>query len=674
MNFTFQDVCGAALAFCIFPLVIVFPGYVIGWGLDLFDFRIRRPQVRLGLGILLSFAVSPALLYLTLYMLPFNFVLLALGGFALAFAAINLRQRFVLTADTNAFFWSGAAWSMLAILSLINIQWTDHLFLSVTSFDQTTRVSIIDAITRTGVPPINPGYYPGHPVQLTFLYYFWYILCSVIDSVGGRFVDARAALNASSAWAGIGLMAAVALYLRQRNAARAESAHRSVRRGIFLLAVSGLDVIPIIILMLRTRQVVGSVDVWNTWIPSWIASALWAPHHVAALTAGLAALMLAQFARGKAVLRQFAIMAVAGIAFASAAGLSVYVTFVFVLFWLGWMIVLFFQKEERGQILPMAFVGLVAGLLSIPFLLGLFQGGGAGHFPLTFEVRALLQLESFVKNLPPLVRSLTMLAALPLNYMLELGFFFVVGLYWLKARNGKIIRANSFFLAELILLIVVLVIGSTVRSTVITSNDLGWRAWLPGQFVLLAWGVDVLESFYAPAPQQSAEAIKTRKLLKIFLVLGLLTSALDAALLRFAWPFMTGEAETKRYYSARLAYEFLHDHVAPDVITQNNPFSDIDRPSGLFGIHQMIASDRTGYGVSLEDFEQLRQEVGDMFTLRDVSSWKLLDAICRRTLVEVLIWENTDPIWGSVPALEDRRQPLYRNDRFAIFSCGEYRK
>jgi hypothetical protein len=35
LNFTLQDIIGAALAFCLFPLVIVFPGYVSDWVLDL---------------------------------------------------------------------------------------------------------------------------------------------------------------------------------------------------------------------------------------------------------------------------------------------------------------------------------------------------------------------------------------------------------------------------------------------------------------------------------------------------------------------------------------------------------------------------------------------------------------------------------------------------------------
>ncbi len=678
MNFTLQDILGTALAFCLFPLVIVFPGYVFGWLFDLFAFRLRQPFVRLALGLVLSFTVSPIVLYLTSSLISFNFALLTLGGFALAFAMIAIRQRYALTAEAKFFFWVGAAWSAFAVLSLINIQWTDQLYLSITSFDQTTRVAVIEAMTRTGVPPVNPGYYPGHAVPLTFLYYFWYILCSMVDALGGNYVDARAALNASSAWSGIGLMAVVALYLRQRNANGTVSAAKLSRIGISLLAVSGLDIFPALFLMWRTGLVIGSVDVWNTWIQSWTASNLWVPHHVAALIAGLSAMMLAQSARGKLPSRQYLILFIAGLGFASAFGLSVYVTFVFAAFWGIWLIVLFFQNVERGLILPMLAAGMVALTFSIPFLIGLFQGvgsGGGGQFPIIFEIRSFLQLESFVKDWTPFARSLVMLALLPVNYIMELGFFFIAGLVWFTGREKAETHSNPFYLAEMILLGAVLLIGSCLRSTLITSNDLGWRAWLPGQFILLIWGVDVLDKLLlSPALGSiiSAETIKTKRLIFVFLMIGSLTSVLDVVLLRTAWPVMTGVETTRKYYSARLAYDHLRDHVPSDVITQNNPLNFVDRPSGLYGTHQMVISDRTGYGVPLDLFNTLVDEVGVLFTAKNIRNWQFVDDICRTHSIDLLIFEDADPIWGSVPLLEAQRSPLYENSRFAIFACGDY--
>jgi len=685
MNFTLQDILGAALAFCLFPLVIVIPGYVVGWSLDIFDFRLRQFIVRLGIGLALSFAVSPIVLYLASSLLSFNFALLALIGFAVAFVIIILKESPAFASETKphikTIFLVGIGWAAFAILSLINIQWGDRLFISVISFDQTARVAVIEAMTRTGVPPINPSYYPGHPIQLTFLYYFWYILCSMVDAIGGKYIDARAALNASSAWAGIGLMAVIALYIWQRNVNRGESAWRSARIGIGLLAVSGLDILPVILLMARTEQIVGSIDVWNTWIQSWVASALWAPHHVASLIAGLCGVLLAQSARGKSVSKQFIFLTIAGFGFASALGLSIYVTLVFVAFWGIWIIMIFFQNTDRSLLLPMIFSGIVAVFLAGPFLMGLFQsegGGGMGQFPIVFEVRTLLQLESFVKVWPPIARSLIMLAVLPINYLFELGFFFMAGLYWFKIKDKNTFHSNPFYLAEILLLVVVLLVSSCFRSTLVTSNDFGWRAWLPGQFILLIWGVDILESMvFTSKPVSSImnEAKKNRSLLLVFLSIGILTSTLDAVLLRIAWPIMTGAGVTQKYYSARLAYDYLRDNIPANVITQNNPLNYVDRPSGQYGAHQMVIADRadrTAYGISLDNFNKLTNDIGLIFTSENINDWQLIDRTCREHFIDILIIEDADLIWKSIPILKVQRQPLYENEHYSLLACGDY--
>ena len=48
-------------------------------------------------------------------------------------------------------------------------------------------------------------------MPLTFLYYFWYILASVIDAAGGIYVTAYHAMIASIAWCGIALAATLVL-------------------------------------------------------------------------------------------------------------------------------------------------------------------------------------------------------------------------------------------------------------------------------------------------------------------------------------------------------------------------------------------------------------------------------------------------------------------------------
>jgi hypothetical protein len=676
-NFTFQDILGILTGFALFPLVIVIPGYVTGWAFNLFEFRPRFLAARLAIALLLSITISPILCYLVASLISMKMAVLFIVGLALIFILLIIYDKgsFHWDNNWNIFVWIGTAWVVLVIFSLAQIQWKNQLLISIVSFDQTTRVSIIDAMTRTGVPPVNPGYYPGKAIPLTFLYYFWYILCSLVDVLGGRFVDARAALNASSVWAGLGLMAAVAFYLRLREVHFGGAGWRSIRNGLALLAVSGLDVMPIAILMLAAGQVVGSVDVWNTSIVSWVGSVLWVPHHVGALIAGVVAIMLAQSARYKRPLGRYTYLFFAGAGFASAFGMSVWVTFVFTVFWIIWIIALFLRREEHFFIFPLIFAGIMALFLSSSFLLGLFKAGSnaSGSFPVVFEIRTLFQLESFVKEMHVFVRSLIMLLVLPINYLLELGFFFGVGIYWFKIKDGKTIFSNHFYLAEVLLLVVVILMGSCLRST-IGSNDLGWRAWLPGQFILLIWGVDVLNSFgFTSQPAvDSKELAKIRRMLFTFAAVGVLTSVVDIVLLRMAWPLMTGKEDSERYYSAHFAYDFLRDHVPAEAITQDNPFHGIDRPSGLYGTHQMVISARSLYGVSADDFNSLASEVSVLFLNDKEVDWHNSDRVCADHMIDIVIFDDTDPAWKNLPALKIQRAPLFENNHYAIFACGKY--
>lgn len=664
-NFTLSDTLSALLGTFLFPIVTLFPGYVAGWAFDLFGFRQRLFGTRLAIAILLSLAMGPVFFYLIALFLSLQAAVVCAGILAVIFFLLFFAKEQVGKDVRWGFFAGiGAAWTIFVIVSLVNIQWGDQLWLSVVTFDQTGRVSIIDAITRTGVPPINPSYYPGEAVLLTYLYYFWYVLCSLVDLLGGRLVDARAALVASSVWSGVGLISVVSLYLRLRNG----NLKTHIWRGVLLLTVSGLDILPAMLLMLATRQIIGSVDVWNTWIVSWIGSALWVPHHLAALTAGLTALLLLQYARQEDISYRRAYPLFSGWALASVAGLSIWVVFVFAIFWVIWLIVLLFKGGDRFSIFAVFFSALAALLISTPFLVGLVQSPSLGTgFPIAFEVRSFLQLETFTDHLSFFWRSLVMLMALPVNYLMELGFFGIAGMYWLSTLEGRSIVSNSYTFTESLLLAVTLGIASFLRST-IGSNDLGWRTWLVGQFVLLVWGVDIWIYFSASS---SISHMRTKRILLVFMLLGISTSVIDAALLRTAWPFMTSIEESRRYYSARIAYEYIRDHTRETTIVQNNPFIFVDRPSGLYGARQMVVSSRTPYEMDMaDDFEQLMDGVGSLF-LGEMVDWCEIDRVCDRYCIDVLVLSDTDPIWQNMTELKAYRVPMYENEHYAVFACGK---
>jgi hypothetical protein len=527
-------------------------------------------------------------------------------------------------------------------------------------------------MTRTGVPPINPSYYPGHPVKLTFLYFFWYILGSILDIAGGKLVDARTALFASIIWCGIALMALIAFYLRLRDGRDAGKIWRRALIGIASLTITGLDIIPAIALMRYGHGALGDLEQWNEQITAWIGSLLWVPHHVASLIAGIVGVMLVHSVRGKPSGKQFVALIFAGAAFASALGLSVWVTLVLVIFWGIWMLCLYFQKEQRTLLLPMFTAGVVALLLAEPFLLGLLSGsgsGGSGAFPIAFDVRAFRLADPFLVNSSFLWKSFIRLLLLPLNYFLELGFFFLVAFVWLKTNKGEL-RKNPFYFAETLLLGVAFLLGTFARSTLIDNNDLGWRAWLPGQFVLLIWGVDVLEGFIKSPRSRFVLSQRTKYNLVLLAVLGVSTTILDVTLLRFAYYFSFGTEAGRQIYSARQAYTVINQMLPKNVIVQYNPSGAINRPSGLYGMRQSAISDRTVYGVPFNEYHVKVAAVSEIFNVKNVQSWSLLDTLCDKYFINVIMIVDSDPLWNSLSLLEKQRAALYKDDYNAVFFCG----
>ncbi len=675
LNFTLQDIFGTILGFSLFPFVLIFPGYILGWVFDLFEFKARNLPARFAISLLLSIAISPIFYYLISSWFSLNTALVVTVLTTISFVALLIYEKPALRGDGqwHLFFWISLGWAVFAILSLVDLQsGNQELYFSVASLDHTTRVSIIDAMTRTGVPPINPSYYPGHYVKLTFLYFFWYILGSLVDIAGGQWVNARTALFASIIWCGIGLMALIAFYLRLRDGHDGGRIWRRALIGIASLSITGLDIIPAIALMRFGNGALGDLEHWNEQITAWIGSLFWVPHHIASLIAGIAGMMLAHSARGKSWTKQFVTLAFSGVAFASALGLSVWVTLLFVIFWGLWILFLYFQKEQRALLLPMIFSGVVALLLAGPFLLGLLSGGGSGGggaSPIAFDVRAFRLADPFLIASSVLSKSLIRLALLPLNYFLELGFFFLVAFLWLK-NNKANLRNNPYYMAEALLLSASFVVGTFARSTLIENNDLGWRTWLPGQFVLLIWGVDILEGFIKSPHPRLTLSQRTKYNLVLLAALGLSTSVLDVTLLRFAYYFSFGSEAGRQIYSARQAYTVINETLPEDVIVQYNPSGVINRPSGLYGMRQSAISDRTAYGVPREEYSSKVTAVSEIFKMDKAKNWDSLDALCNEHFINVIVITDSDPLWRSLSLLEKQRAALYADNYTAVFFCG----
>jgi hypothetical protein len=179
--------------------------------------------------------------------------------------------------------------------------------------------------------------------------------------------------------------------------------------------------------------------------------------------------------------------------------------------------------------------------------------------------------------------------------------------------------------------------------------------------------------------QNSNPPQRISRQLRIFLVLGLLTTLTDALLLR-TWPMLvdTGLAGFpsglspdnhlgKRTYAARLAYDYLNLHAPENALIQDNPAEPLDRPIGLYANRPIAISGHTAYGVPMQDFNNRAHSISGIY---DSSSWPEIDQICSANSIDMIIMTDTDPIWKNLSSLEQERKPFYQNSNYAVFTCG----
>ena len=701
-NYTVQDILSLLLAILLFTMVLVFPGYVIGWAANLFSFRQRRLLVQYVIAMALSNALMPVLLFLPYRLLSNQHGIGLIFIFFILWVAIQMKSSIQtrpgpeITQESRMALTLGGVWVAFCIFLLVDIQIGQRLYNNAASHDFTTRTALIEAITRTGIPPINPTYYPGHSERITELYYFWYIPASVVDALGGHWVDARIALFAGITWSGLSLMATIATYLRIRNHQSGAKAWRAAMIGSQLIAVSGLDFIPVTAIMIAVKTTYGilpfdgRIEGWNMPIMSWLNALTWVPNHVASMAACIISLLaiLSSF-RGSKSQRLVGVI-VAGISVGSALGLSIWVALTFGIFMAVWGFAMLFNRSQRSMFSAIVASGTLGLILVSQFLVEVLQSGGTsgpiGGLPISLYVRRF----TFTGALAPGAREVIGTLFLPVNYFFELGFFFVIAFLWFSQRRKLDYKQdNPYFLPETLLLVTVVILLSFVRSTVLVINDLGMRGWLLGQFILIVWAVDI---FNASSKEQTlltptlfkstSNSKRINDLLTILLVVGIMTTALEAASTRF-WTILVDAGVVgvpnelspdtnlgKRTYGARLAYEYIRDHTPQNIIIQNNPATFLDRPSGLYGTRQMVIADRTAYGVPAEVFKDMSTAIGRIFQSEDVQNWISIDRICNQYSIQAIVIKDTDPLWSSLTVLREHRTPIYVNQHYAVFACS----
>ncbi len=689
-NFTVVDTLGTLKAsLALLPFMFA-PGYVLGWALDLFEFRQRRPILRLILAVPLTIAICPMLSYLLARHLEpglwvFYIVVFAASVLLLAKEARQARLRSVSQHASSKYIWVAlglmAVWGLAAIGSMVDLQIGYKLYPPIVAYDHSVRTALTAAISRH-VPPNNP-FFANAGVSLRY-HYLWLLFCSLPMKV--FHLSPRCVVFSGVVWCGLGLICLIALGLKFLMRVQTDI-ERKTLLAVGLLCVTGLDILPTLYIWAETHSWLSDMEWWNdAQITSWVASLLWVPHHVAALIACFVAFLLLRHQAD--IHRKWATgpVIVAGMAFASAVGMSVYVTFTFVVFVALWLLALITRKAWL-EVAMFVGAGAVALLWALSYLLGLRGPAGGAAF-VEFEVRTFnlgidiaqqigfnLQTQSAV--------TVANLIFLPINYVLELGFFLAVGALRLQQVVRGRVEASANELAAWTLVATSFLIGTFLRSSTIGSNDLGWRCFLPAQLILLLWGATTVHDwwFHGVAPQPAPRPW-THGMLAILLILGITGTAYEVFMLRM-FPILSdrgairGESWTtqdqqfgKRAYALRSAYEALDAQLPSSAVLQNNPAQEDQILDMLYSGHDIAAGGSecgSAFGGDPDICAPRVQELAGLFALPDGSN---LDATCRKYGIDAVVVENSDDVWREPSSWIWKRQPAVANDYVRAFRCG----
>ena len=591
-TYMLRDAGGSLWGALVFALALVGPGYCAGWWTNLCGFRLRGLREQMAWSVALSFGVGTLPLVAIVWLGGIAAGEVTLVALGVAAGVIFWRHRPRVDVSRRGF-WLGlifvVGWIALVLLSLVDLGLGSRLWMSVTSYDHGMRTAFVDAVMRTGVPTVDPLYWPGQDVSLRY-YYFWYVTCGVVGRLAH--ISARQALIASCVWPVFGIGTMLALFGRYMLGWRGGELRRKWLVSVALLAVTGLDIFVAVFNGLSS-SFQGDMEWWSIdHVASWVNTFLWVPHHAAALICCLLAMLLLWMGSDEARRRERLKMAViAGISLAGAFGLSTYVavaTGLVLAAWVCWEML----SARRARTLECAGgAALVAAVTLLPYLLQLLHGAGAGGAStrvLGFGVRQMLD--------PDLLSGVTAIELLKLHhpfaatqlvagillvpgYAIEFGFFAVVLVVMQRRRNLMEHGERTL----LIWAWVGLIAATFVRSRVIATNDYGLRAILLPQFLLLPLAAGVLE--------RSSGWL--RRVLIGLAAIGVCGSVYQVVMLRvfLPWqekhgnPLMADLAE--RNYALREAYTALRVQIPESARVQY----DVSE-GGYFGAARMLESNR----------------------------------------------------------------------------------
>jgi len=667
INFTAIDLVGIFMLLPLWMLVSISQGFLLGYVSNTLGFRSLILYRKMILASMLGLAAMPVIYFIVGSIFKLKSVLYFDCLLILLFAAIVIKERKRLFRKRAlgirpilALSLVTGAWLLIACFNLCDIQLDNKLYISPAHLDFLKHIAVTDAICRTGVPPDNPMFFPGHSQPLVF-YYYWHVCAAIIAISANSQFDGRASVLAGTIWTGLVFWLSLMFCGRYFRFVKGTAA--ALERMLpSLLLVGNLYILFTIPLahLLHSASVGG-------WIQDGVGNLLQAlllvPHHVAASVAGiLASIILLEATRETDQLRKLAQFVVGGMCLASTIGLSVYVAIGFIATFAAWLLLAAWRRQSH-QVLSFFTGGIVGLLLTMPFLLQLVHGSHHRQFPLELAVRHFELIDISLKAVAPglmqsnpAVLSIFRLIFLPLHYIIGFGFILIgTILYWRNRSRQPIMEREQLLLT---LFLVIMLLGSFLRSTMM-NNDFGWRVLIPAQCACLVW-----TAHYLVVLQWHLLNRQRRFLLGTAITIGICSTAYDGCLNRIGF---CEQQSGIRVFAIRSMYQALNATTAHDIIIQHNPIAEffgVEPYFGLYGHHQVVASDDHNgiiLGPSKREYASVADEVKSLFS--EALPLARIKDIASRFGISVLLVKDTDPIW-AIPSAPLWQLPIVARNQF----------
>lgn len=685
-RFFSSDLSGLALGLLLGVPVILVPGFAFGWWFDLLHFRTKPIEEKWPLAATFGIINLPILIYLPFHFLSLAWVwvelsLLAAAGLAAVIAAPRPRFRL-----SRSFAAAALIWIALATALLLDIHVGNRLYPSSAIIDTSVRAQVVASLAHAHTLP--PESFFSNAGLLRY-HYLLFLIPALIEKLSGGFVTSRMALVAVTIWAGIALITTVGLFIRW---AIHSTQRRTIATAWALLLVGGLDCIPFLAGVIRRFHAnltpalpLPDIEWWNGrgQVFSWLDTAIWHPHHIVALCACLVGCLLLFESRNLTQIPRGASLVFAAFAVATGVASSVLVGSVFLLFLVIVLIELLMHSPRQAAAV-LAF-GVLLALLCTPVVREWRLHAGEpsqisfsiGIRPFEPATRALASLELKAGW----IWQLTYLIFLPLNYLLELGVFFVGAAWWLHDRfkNGYQDRLREHLLIGLFILSLALV--SVVQAGTVAANDFGYRAILPAQFVMLLWTAELFEKLRQPVQRFVQNRKRVLQIVAVSTALGAVSTGLGIFVMRHSIGFgnpgvdmyhaaLRQHHSAERLFDLRSGYLWIRQNTPENAIVQETPFSWQPLAAQYGERRTVIYSWFEGSNI-LGTRTSDTPEFDLIVKLFQVGATPAVRTqVCGNTRIDYLVVQDSDPVWYDRGSYVWSDKPAFAAPRARIFRCG----